>query len=110
MRIQKAILPLHNRFLSCGWCFLTLAFLLALTPARSAADPLDAWSLHLPSTNGISGAPIFHYSISYGNDLFVVVGHHSGSDYGTIFTSPDGLSWTKRSEDPSPSFAPTNYA
>src|SRR3954470_18654478 len=73
-----------------SFCIWALLLLLLFTGERSRADPLDAWSLRLPSTNGIFGVPIFPYSIVYGNDLFVVTGH-LGSDYGTIYSSSDGL-------------------
>ncbi len=38
-----------------------------------------------------------HWDVTYGDGLFVAVGHVSLSDFGTIFTSPDGTSWRPRS-------------
>jgi hypothetical protein len=34
--------------------------------------------------------------VTFGNGLFVAVGHFGLSDYGTIFTSPDGVIWEPR--------------
>lgn len=37
------------------------------------------------------------YGLTYGNGMFVAVGHGpSSSNVGEIFTSPDGINWTKR--------------
>lgn len=51
------------------------------------ASPLDTWHLRnpLPQGNDLTG-------VTYGNGIFVAVG-----EYGTILTSPDGVSWTARS-------------
>ncbi|GGF95972.1 hypothetical protein GCM10010912_46100 [Paenibacillus albidus] len=69
---------------------LTALFILAgMFPSFASADPLDNWSARSPlSTNQNMNGVI------YGNGMYVAVG-----DYGTIVSSSDGVSWTKRTSD-----------
>ena len=55
-----------------------------LTAAR--ADVLDNWTTNQISTN----AAAFHHVV-YGNGIYVAVGQYS--DFGTFYTSVDGLHW-----------------
>jgi hypothetical protein len=67
---------------------------LAISSASTRADPLDDWTLRLKGpVNPVEH--LDHWDVTFGNGLFVAVGHFGG-DGGSIFTSPDGVTWTPR--------------
>jgi hypothetical protein len=75
--------------------------------ASAFADSLDTWAFRFSENNYYQpGGWARHYDTAFGNGSFVVVGHLSGTDYGTIFSSPDGITWTRRSQFPN-STSPT---
>ena len=57
------------------------------------ADPLQNWILRRKGPP--SGSLVTQWDVTFGNGLFVAVGH-DGGDYGSIYTSPDGITWTAR--------------
>ena len=60
-----------------------ITFTLLLRAVSASGEPLDSWHWR----NGGE-----FYGITYGNNTFVAVGYKS-----IIITSPDGVTWTKRS-------------
>jgi hypothetical protein len=70
----------HSFFLS----FLMLVALVLCLPVTSSADYLDNWHLSCDT-------PYFFRGVTYGNGKFVAVG-----DGGIILSSPDAITWTKR--------------
>jgi hypothetical protein len=75
---------------------------LLLTSAGSAcADPLDHWTLRFkgPPPSQLKT----HWDVTFNRGLFVVVGHNGG-DSGSIYTSPDGITWTPRHSSSFPNF------
>ncbi len=58
-----------------------------------SSDPLDNWHVRnsLPQGNVLGG-------VAYGNGTFVAVGDYNDTRVvsGTIFTSPDGITWTSK--------------
>jgi hypothetical protein len=69
-----------------GWLLSLVIILLLVLPLGLWADPLDNWHERpAPSGYGLQ-------SMAYGNNTFVGAG-----EFGTIFTSPDGVVWTGRS-------------
>ena len=72
-------------------------FAAALSLISAHADPLDNWSpshmvTNSPAFNGFSIT-----SLAYGSGRFVAVGEYTGSDFGIIQTSDDGVQWAVRS-------------
>jgi hypothetical protein len=55
---------------------------------KTSEAPLENWHWRSPLPQGNS-----LNEVTYGNGLFVVVG-----DFGTILTSPDGVTWTLKLE------------
>lgn len=74
--------------------FHALLLVISLPSQKSAADPLDQWAPRELQDVSI-WFPAESFSISgfaAGNGLLLCVGQ--GGDFGTIQTSPDGVSWT----------------
>jgi hypothetical protein len=75
-----------------------------LLPISASGDPLQTWNFRFSENSYYySNGWVRHYDTVFGNGSFVAVGHLSGTDFGTIYTSPDGVQWTRRSQFP---FAP----
>jgi hypothetical protein len=64
-----------------GW----FAVLAIIQPPYGLAEPLDRWQLKAPLPQGYS------LRISYGNGIFAAAG-----EPGTLYTSSDGETWTRR--------------
>lgn len=67
------------------------------------ADALDNWTTNQISTNTAA----FHHVV-YGNGIYVAVGQYS--DYGTFYTSVDGLHWKLQYSEPNSWGVTLNYS
>src|SRR3990172_6372447 len=77
-------MKINRSFLCASISLLTLISI--SLPCPSGADSLDRWHGRNPLPYG---NPL--YAVAYGNGLFVAAG-----SFGTILTSPDGMTWTQR--------------
>ena len=91
-------MEVHTTTPSCLRLPITVAVLytLAISSTSLSADPLDDWTVRFTGPPVPVGGQITQWDVTFGNGLFVAVGHFGFSDYGTIFTSPDGATWTPR--------------
>jgi hypothetical protein len=76
--------------------FISMLALLVFT-GTGHAGPLDTWTWRNPTSIGIS-------SVAFGQNQFVAVGA-----FGTILTSPDGITWTTRTSGGSGYLASVTY-
>lgn len=75
------------------WVGLACLIATYLAGATARADALQNWTVRqIPPPEG----PwlVGHWDVTYGNGMFVAVGHKQWSDYGTIYSSPDGVNWS----------------
>jgi hypothetical protein len=76
-----------NRYSTLSVLLLSAILLLTLMPSVGLADYLDTWHWRNPIPQGHT-----LLSVAYGNNTFVAI-----TDNGTILTSPNGATWTRRS-------------
>jgi hypothetical protein len=79
--------------------FVSLILASSLIATRVQADALDNWSTSVIGTNSMSMG-----ALTYGNGLFVATAvRRPMGEFGEIFSSTDGLSWTQRTTYAPPS-------